>query len=114
MTVKKADSPELVGVKNRLQLTSEVEIRINLERVLLLAQEDRAFRTALLADPDTAVAQSHLELSTSERSLLAAMPRRPTRSPVRPKIRSLKSSIFFSAPICYFSGRINLVNFSAA
>lgn len=66
---------EVVGSWKRRGLSADVEIPVGLERLLLLAAGEPAFRERLLADPAAAAAERQIALSASEQATLAAMPR---------------------------------------
>jgi hypothetical protein len=60
-----------------------MEIPINLERILLEAARDGAFRERLLVDPTRAVAEGGFGLSSTEKAMLAAMDRSMIEAMVR-------------------------------
>lgn len=63
------------GAKSRNRPGISMEIPINIERVLLRAAMDRAFRDALLESSEEALRGTGFDLIASERAMLAAMPR---------------------------------------
>ena len=74
---KKTGTPGAVkGAYRRHVPEMELRIPINLERAILLAAGDRAFREALLEDVDRALEDRGVELTVSERTMLATLSRR--------------------------------------
>jgi hypothetical protein len=64
-----------VGAYARRGLHAQVEVPVNLERVLLMAVEDETFRAALLADAERALTDFRMTLEPSEKGALLSMSR---------------------------------------
>jgi hypothetical protein len=63
------------GSHQRRSFKRKVEIPVNVERVLIKAATDEAFRAWLLEDRQAALAEGHFQLSDPERAMLANMDR---------------------------------------
>ncbi len=74
MAEKKASRP-IKGSRSRNAPRVGREIPINLERIMMRAVADEAFRRVLLEDPVRAAADGGFDLKGTERALLAAMDR---------------------------------------
>jgi hypothetical protein len=61
------------GSRRRARPRVEIEIPVNLERILLAASRDGALRAALVEDPLGTASREGCELTGSERAMLAAM-----------------------------------------
>ena len=66
---------ELVGSRRRNAPRVKAEVPVTLERLLMLAAEDKALKAQLLDDPFAAVAARGLALRPSEEAMLRAIPR---------------------------------------
>ena len=64
-----------VGSHERKGIEAQMEVPVNLERVLLEAAQDSVFYQALLSDRARALADKGYHLRASEEGMLAAMPR---------------------------------------
>ena len=65
---------DLVGSFRRRHIMQDVAIPISLERILLEAAADEAFRQELLADREGALAALGIELRPSEQAMLSTLP----------------------------------------
>lgn len=73
MSDQKKKAPK--GSRNRKGIKAEMEVPVNLERVLIEAGKDLAFYQALVSDCARALADRGYRLRASEQAMLSAMPR---------------------------------------
>lgn len=69
------DNKRPVGSHERQGIKAEMEVPVNLERVLLEAAQDPAFYRSLLEDRARALAEKGYHLRASEQAMLSVMPR---------------------------------------
>jgi len=72
MSDQKRKAP--VGSRNRKGIRAEMQVPVNLERVLIEAGKDLAFYQALISDPARALEDRGYHLRASEQAMLSAMP----------------------------------------
>jgi len=75
MSDKKTGRGDLVGSFKRKGMYNEVQVPVNIERVLLRAAEESAFRDRLLEEGSGALEGEGLEATAGERAMLDAAPR---------------------------------------
>lgn len=77
MSDQKRKAP--VGSRNRKGIRAQMEVPVNLERVLIEAGRDLAFYQVFVSDPARALADRGYRLRATERAMLSAMPQTALR-----------------------------------
>jgi hypothetical protein len=102
-----------VGSHERKGIKTEMEVPVNLERVLLEAAQDAAFYRALIADRARALAEKGYQLRASEQAMLSALPQTALDKMVeRLKPEKLKKSTFAKQVVTALAGSL-LISTSA-
>jgi hypothetical protein len=96
-----------IGSHERKAIEAEMEVPVNLERVLLDAAQDPAFYRALVIDRARALAEKGYRLRPSEQAILAAMAQNALDKMVeRLKPEKLKKSTFAKGVVTALAGSL--------
>jgi hypothetical protein len=96
-----------VGSHERKGIHAEMEVPVNLERVLLEAAHNPAFYQALLSDRSRAPAKKGFQLRASEQAMLSAMPQAVLEKTVeRLKLGGAKTNSFAKHVVTAVAGTL--------